>query len=91
MEHLWKMEPVKVKGYWHVTDTDGATIALVTTKQLAEFIVTACNEYYDNNRKAELFDELVVAYRAKFAINDSPVSLMVLVDEFAETAKRLCG
>ena len=34
-------------------------------------------------RKSDLFDELVVAYRKKFAINDNPVSLMVLVDEFA--------
>jgi predicted nucleic-acid-binding Zn-ribbon protein len=38
-------------------------------------------------KKSELFDELIVAYRKKFAINDNPVSLMVLVDKFAEKSK----
>jgi hypothetical protein len=41
--------------------------------------------------KSQLFDELVVAYRKKFAINDNAVSLMVLVDEFATLALKAEG
>lgn len=89
MEHsklLWKTETCPLHpGCTDIVTSDGKFVVCVRgdKPEVAEHIVKACNEHEELKRKSEIFDELVVAYRKRFAINDNPVSLMVLVDEFA--------
>jgi len=59
------------------------------SRERAAFIVEACNAHAELKAKAGLLDELAVAYRIKYAINDNPLSLMELVDKFALEAKEL--
>ena len=46
--------------YWDIEDANRRKIA-TTFKSIknAKFIVTACNSYYDNKRKADAYDKLV--------------------------------